>query len=438
MALAVACLLLVITGCEDVPVSEGQAIRQLLTVPERMEESDTAEPEMEKIVLRLWSFHQAKEYEFWQRLARFYGNVNPHVEIRVEYISSDLYFNTSRLMTHFASGHGPDIFFVSPGTISKFADARVLLPLTDRFDDGTRDDFYPSALEAVTIDGEIVALPIETELVGLYYNREAFAAAGLEPPATWDDLLEAARRLKADGVSPLTMEMFGSVYQIFTWLPFLWQTGTDFLAADGSYRLLDPDRATRMYDFFRQLLEEDLMNRNPSRPTNDIGILADGETVMQVSGTWSIAMLETDYRDKPIGVVPLPHPHDGEPVTIAGGWKIAANRYSEHAGAAADFIMWAFAGDPAIPIEWCNEVKFAYSPRKSVLAEAGDFYQKGLRRVFTDRIFGTERQEPMLPQELGAIFADSLQQLIHGDLPTAEIVSRQNARIHSFLASFEK
>jgi len=439
MMLVFLCCLLIAGGCGTTPVSsEGEAIERLLRAPDRAGGTEGAAREADKIVLRLWSFHQSREYEFWERLARRYRDIRPNVEIQVEYISSDIYFTSSRLMTFFASGHGPDIFFVSPGTISKFAEARVLQPLTDRFTADIRRDFYPSALEAVTFGNDIVAIPIETELLGLYYNKERFAAEGLNPPATWDDLLEAARRLNSAASRALTMETFGSVYQIFTWLPFLWQTGTDFLDEDGCCRPVDPDKAVMMYDFFRRMLDEELINRDPSRPTSDIGILAEGETVMQVSGTWSIAILESSYKDAPVGVVPLPHPRGGEPLTIAGGWKIAANRFSKHAREAADFIMWAFAGDPEIPIEWCNEVKFAYSPRVSVMEEAGDFYLKGMREVFTTRIFGTERQEPRLPQEMNAVFAASLEQLIHTKKPTADIVAELNDRILSHLSSIEK
>lgn len=438
VVLITVCCLLVISGCTIVPASEGAEIEELLTVPSRQSGSGNSQSATEKRVLRLWSFHQSKEFEFWEELGQAYGEVNPDVEIQVEYISSDIYFNSSRLMSFFASGHGPDIFFVSPGTISKFAAANVLQPLTDRFTENIRNDFYPSALEAVTVGDDIVAIPIETELLGLYYNKERFAEEGLEPPATWDDMMEAARRLKTDDVSGLTMETFGNVYQIFTWLPFLWQTGADFVSEEGDYIPVDADKAHQMYGFFREMIAEDLINRNPSRPTNDIGILADGETVMQVNGTWSIAMLETNYKDKPIDVVPLPIPEGGQHVTIAGGWQIAANRFSEHAKEATDFIMWAFAGNPEIPIQWCNEVKFAYSPRISVMEEAGVFYSKGMREVFTNRVFGTERPEPRFPQELNAVFSDALQQLIHSDMPVDEIVTNQNVRIQSFLSTIEK
>lgn len=435
---AIFCIML-IAACNSVSSSDGEAIRMLLTPPDRASVSAAAlldSPE-NTVVLKLWTFHQYSEFEFWQELADAYREVNPRIKVEVEYISSDVYFNSTRLLSSFASGHGPDIFFVSPGTIQKFADAQIMQPLTDRFTESIRNDFDVAALDTVTVDQHIYAIPFETELLGLYYNEEMFASKGLAPPATWEEMAHAAAVLKTDEVSGLTLETYNGVYQLFNWLPFLWQTGADFITEDG-YTELDPERTAQMYGFFRQMIQEQTINMNPSRPTNDIGIIANGETAMQVSGSWSIRMLETNYSEQPIRVVPLPVMEGSEPLTIAGGWKIAANRASEHAEDAADFIMWAFAGDPGIPLRWCTEVKFAYSPRKSVMAAADEIYQRGLRSVFTDQIYGTERQEPRLPQELNTIFSDGLQQLLYTQIPVSDIIAEQNSRIRTFLSDFEK
>ncbi|GJM78556.1 hypothetical protein HMSSN139_10520 [Paenibacillus sp. HMSSN-139] len=125
----------------------------------------------------------------------------------------------------------------------------------------------------------------------------------------------------------------------------MWQTGADLVSEDGRTSGLDAPGADKMFRFFRGMTDQGLLNMHPSRPTTDIGILASGETAMQVSGTWNIRMLETIYADKPIGVVPLPMPDGGQPVTIAGGWKIGVNHFSKNADEAKKFVMWAFAGN---------------------------------------------------------------------------------------------
>jgi multiple sugar transport system substrate-binding protein len=430
--LAAMLLLGLLPGCGSYPESSGPEI-------DKLRSASKIEAGKDKTVLRLWSFHQAMEYDFWEWLADEYERENPNIEIKVEFVSSDDYFSSTRLFSAFASGQGPDIFFVSPATIQRFVEADVLYPLSDAFTPEVREDFYPAALESVTLDGDIYAVPIETELLGLFYNEEMFRKRGIAPPLTWEDMRLAAQKLKTGKVSGLTVETFEGVYQNFSWLPFLWQAGGDLLTEDGKSSKLSGAAALRMYSFFKGMVDEGLVNMRPSRPTTDIGILGTGETAMQVSGTWNIRMLETEFAGQPIGVVPLPVPEGGEPITIAGGWKIGANRHGEHAEAAARFLMWAFAGKPEIPLKWVNEIKFAYSPRRSVMEAGERYYREGLRGVFSDRIFGTEREEPQWPEEVNRIFSDSLQELLFSDSDARQIVEKADRRLKAYLpASVQK
>jgi multiple sugar transport system substrate-binding protein len=421
-------MVLILNSCSstiEIPDTKGVVVDQLL----KPMKSPATNKDMK--ILRFWTFHQAQEFDFMQSLAVQFQILHPNIEVKLEYISGDDYFSGTRLMSAFATGQGPDIFLVSPGNIKKFADANMLQPLTSKFTPEIIDDFYENAIEGVTINREIYAVPFEMELLGLYYNKKMFEDQGLLPPATWNDMMNAAQQLTKGNVSGLTIETFGSVYQNFTWLPFLWQSGADVLAEDGVYSGLNQPNAIRMYDFFQQMREKGLLNMYPSRPTNDIGILANGETAMQISGSWNVRMIESIYSDVPIGVVPLPVPEGGTATTIAGGWKIAVNRHSENVEEAARFVMWAFAEDTTNPLKWCSEVKFAYSPRKSVMQEGKDYYKHGLRSVFTNDIFGTERAEPRLSSEIGRIFTESLQNLLYNRYTGEEAARKASEKINS-------
>lgn len=54
-------------------------------------------------------------------------------------------------------------------------------------------------------DGQLYAVPMDsTSLVGIFYNKDVFAAAGIEAaPMTWDEFLDCCEKLKAIGVTPL-------------------------------------------------------------------------------------------------------------------------------------------------------------------------------------------------------------------------------------------
>ena len=65
------------------------------------------------------------------------------------------------------------------------------------------DSFYPTLMENGRTAGKTWGIPFQRSTIVMYYNKDAFRAAGLDPetpPATWDELVAAGKKLtKADG-----------------------------------------------------------------------------------------------------------------------------------------------------------------------------------------------------------------------------------------------
>ena len=63
--------------------------------------------------------------------------------------------------------------------------------------------FYPTLMQNGTTGGKTWGIPFQRSTIVMYYNKDAFRAAGLDPenpPATWDELSAAGKKLtKADG-----------------------------------------------------------------------------------------------------------------------------------------------------------------------------------------------------------------------------------------------
>ncbi|SHE39329.1 multiple sugar transport system substrate-binding protein [Seinonella peptonophila] len=380
----------------------------------------------QKKILRLWTFHTGNEFDYFQSLGQEYQKKNPNIEVKVEYIPSNEYFAGNKLLTAIASGEGPDLFFVSSSTIQKYVQAKILRPFTNEFTPALRSDFTPESLKDVTFNQQIYGIPFEIELLALYYNKQMFSEHGLHPPRTWQELIQSASVLKTETVSGLTIEMDGTIYQNFSWIPFFWQNRVNEFTSDSFKK---PEVAAT-YSFFKQLSDLGLLNRHPSRSATDIGILANGETAMQVTGTWNINSIEENYKEIPMGVVPLPVPLGGEEVTIAGGWKLVVNQLGEESKLASQFAMWAFADDPKRPLEWCTKAKFAYSPRKSVMKAGQSMFNKGFRKEFTEKILATARPEPRLPENINRILAESLQNVLikNMDGPTASMLASKKLK----------
>jgi multiple sugar transport system substrate-binding protein len=97
-------------------------------------------------------------------------------------------------------------------------------------------DFLPETIEAVTVGGEIYALPLEMEPVAIFYNKAAFEEKGISQPQDWAELKEAAAKLKTADRYGIIVEVAPGYYQNFTWYPFLWTAGGDVVDETGRNR----------------------------------------------------------------------------------------------------------------------------------------------------------------------------------------------------------
>lgn len=67
----------------------------------------------------------------------------------------------------------------------------------------SKDNIWPQAWDAVTVDGKIYGMPVHVTTYALIYNKKIFTELGIAPPKTWDEFAAAAKKLatpkKPDG-----------------------------------------------------------------------------------------------------------------------------------------------------------------------------------------------------------------------------------------------
>ncbi len=376
----------------------------------------SAVAEEQPITLEFWGFYNALEADAWMRYAAEYtATVNPNVVINFTQIPWDDYIGT-KLTTAFAAGEGPDVFFTCPPLLARFVAAGVALPLDSYLSDEARADFNPAALAGTTLNGTLYAFPFESELLGLFYNIDVLAEAGIEPPTTWDELVDATGKLATETRAGLSMRVANDSSIVFNYLPFLTEGGGTVFNADLTGSALDSQANYDALQLYHDLMASGGLNLKPSRGNggDDIGILAEGEAAMQISGTWTITGLENTYPDVNIGVVPYPvKDKTQKTATAAGGWQLVANSRSPYADEAAKFITWLCADTTNCLTDWCTSVKFAYPTRMSIVNENQEIFHKGLRAVFTDQIFGTQVPELRAPAEVYKILQDMIQDAMY-------------------------
>lgn len=93
--------------------------------------------------------------------------------------------------------------------LTPLVEAGALADLTPHIEaDGKwREGMLPHAFDNYTVNGKIYMVPTESPIVQLFYNKDLFTRAGIaRPPATFDELLEAIGKLKAAGITPVTLD----------------------------------------------------------------------------------------------------------------------------------------------------------------------------------------------------------------------------------------
>lgn len=233
----------------------------------------------------------------------------------------------SRMVTAFRSGDGPDVMNTIEGAVSFAQAGDYLVPVDDVIDEHGRDDFIGSYLDAVTKDEQTWAVPDWALHQEVWYRKDLFAAAGIQVPKSWPELLAAAEALDEGegGVRGFAVPMSSALVAPQTWYQFLYANGVyTFDPASGEYALdADPEAAVEATDFMLQLYR----TASPPESTTwtwtefrnafvegDVAMVMDFGAVVGLAADQNPAMLDN------MSAFPLPAPTSGdEPGGMLGG-----------------------------------------------------------------------------------------------------------------------
>ncbi|MEX1064128.1 MAG: extracellular solute-binding protein [Candidatus Paceibacterota bacterium] len=152
-----------------------------------------------RVTLQFWgTFDDA---DFYDQAILDFERQNPNIKIVYRQLNFEDY--ERELVNSFAAGTGPDIWLMHNTWLPKHKDKIQPLPQNIQGQDEPlftikdfQDQFLDVAFSDLTSGGQIYALPIYIDTLGLYYNRDLFNTAGItSPPTTWDEFNDAVKRL---------------------------------------------------------------------------------------------------------------------------------------------------------------------------------------------------------------------------------------------------
>ncbi|MBA4774539.1 MULTISPECIES: extracellular solute-binding protein [Agrobacterium] len=148
-----------------------------------------------------------KSVAVWEEIAKEYEAKHPDVDIQLQFLENEAF--KAKLPTLLQSNDVPDFFYSwGGGVLEEQSKTGALKDLTEVFDaDGgkLRQAYNASAIDGLSFDGKVWAVPYRVSLVSFFYNKELFAKAGVkaEDIKTWADFSATVKKIKDAGIVPI-------------------------------------------------------------------------------------------------------------------------------------------------------------------------------------------------------------------------------------------
>ncbi len=153
-----------------------------------------------------------------------------------------------------AAGNAPELLFAIPDFTPILKDLGQLQDVTDfvaALD--AKHDFVDTAVEPYAYDNGTWAVPLYNMAHSIWYRPSVFAAAGIEPPTTWDELLAAAEALTTDTQYGIGLPANRQLYTDQVVYDFMVNAGAEEIYnPDGTLRF-DNEATVKAYEFYSQL-----------------------------------------------------------------------------------------------------------------------------------------------------------------------------------------
>ncbi len=302
--------------------------------------SEAASPEEEGLVpeegAKLIVWEGKEQQAFIEELAKeFTAKYNIPVEFQ-EVGPGD---QMTKIKTDGPAGLGADVLIMPHDHLGEAVAAGIIVP-NDVFAEDTKENFVPSAVEAVTMDGTIYGYPRNMEAYLLYYNK---SLAKPEDLASWDSIIKFAK-----SYNDPANNKFG----------FMWEVNNfyynySFIAGNGGYVFgkngtdpndigLNTPEAIEAMTFYQSL--RDILPIKAADASGDVKTeqFQSGKLPINLDGIWQLGSFTQEKLGFEVGAVPLPPmPNGKSPTSFAGVKAYFVSSFSQYPIAARLFAHFA-------------------------------------------------------------------------------------------------
>ena len=227
----------------------------------------------------------------------------------------------------------PDVLMIDNPDLQQIAATGALAPLGQYGING--DGIQEGVVQAATYEGELYGLQPVTNTIAIFYNKKILKEAGIEPPTTWAELKDSAKKLTKGKQYGFAFDATADYEGAWQFLPAMWTNGGDETA-------LTTPQVAEALQLWKDLVDSGASSK--SVVTWSQGDVADqfkaGRAAMMLNGPWNIPSLSQE-KSLEWSVVTFPVNKDGQQsIAPLGGeaWTVPLTGNETKQAKAAEYV----------------------------------------------------------------------------------------------------
>lgn len=311
-----------------------------------------------KVTLNVWGM--GEEAKSLPKIAEQFEAENPDIKINVQPLPWDTAHD--KLLTAVASKKGPDVVQMGTTWIPEFANAGALMDLSSdiaNYPELADSNFYEGSLNTTKYDGKTVGVPWYIDTRVLYYRTDLLKEVGYDQaPKTWDELKDAADKLKARGANKYGISL--DVKEQTLMFMFARQNGSKLI--EGNKPLFNEPQFVEAVDYLNSFFKD---GDTPLDLGIDIvaGFKGDGILPMFISGPWMVKLINDQAPELKGKWATAVLPAKENNISALGGSNLSVFQYTQHKEEAMKFL--AYMSKPETQLKWLELANALPSTKKA-------------------------------------------------------------------------
>lgn len=238
----------------------------------------------------------------------------------------------SKLLMALKAGTAPDAVIADQYWLASMVEVGGVQPLNDLWPEEDRKDFLEWTLDGVTVDGNVYGIWYSTDVRGLFYRKDMLEAAGFtEPPKTWDQLHEYAKKLTTKDVYGIGVPGFADEATMIDLLIDFWSQGGELVDEEGNpvfHEGKNREALLNLLNFYKKLFDEGLTPPDTVTVGEEAMMprITGGGLAMFFGCSWQMAVMVDTLGPEEAAKWAMalrPVPPGGKPVVANGGFMLS-------------------------------------------------------------------------------------------------------------------